>query len=140
MFDSPATESDGAPSRHDDGFTLIEILIAIVLVGILSAVAVVGISNLVSKGGTSACNATRDAATAASTVYYASNATYPINFTALTTGNVTIPAALTLNPPVQVGTSKPLELWSSSANPPSWKLTMSTPGSATTAPVFSVCV
>ena len=37
--------------REDKGFTLIEILIAIVLVGILSAVAVVGISNLVSKGG-----------------------------------------------------------------------------------------
>ena len=36
--------------REDKGFTLIEILIAIVLVGILSAVAVVGISNLVSKG------------------------------------------------------------------------------------------
>ncbi|MET0908981.1 MAG: type II secretion system protein, partial [Ilumatobacteraceae bacterium] len=30
-------------SEHDKGFTLIEILIAIVLVGILSAVAVVGI-------------------------------------------------------------------------------------------------
>ncbi len=36
--------------QDDKGFTLIEILIAIVLVGILSAVAVVGISNLVSKG------------------------------------------------------------------------------------------
>ncbi len=36
--------------NDDKGFTLVEILIAIVLVGILSAVAVVGISNLVSKG------------------------------------------------------------------------------------------
>jgi len=43
--------------QDDKGFTLIEILIAIVLVGILSAVAVVGISNLVSKGGSSACTA-----------------------------------------------------------------------------------
>ena len=39
--------------QEDKGFTLIEILIAIVLVGILSAVAVVGISSLVSKGSAS---------------------------------------------------------------------------------------
>ena len=53
--------------KDDKGFTLIEILIAIVLVGILSAVAVVGISNLVSKGTASACTASNDAAKAAST-------------------------------------------------------------------------
>ena len=57
--------------REDKGFTLIEILIAIVLVGILSAVAVVGISNLVSKGTASACTASKDAAKAASAVYFA---------------------------------------------------------------------
>jgi prepilin-type N-terminal cleavage/methylation domain-containing protein len=70
--------------EQDKGFTLIEILIAIVLVGILSAVAVVGISNLVSKGNSSACTASGDAAKAASAVYFASNNRYPVSFTELT--------------------------------------------------------
>jgi prepilin-type N-terminal cleavage/methylation domain-containing protein len=48
--------------RPDDrGFTLVEILIAIVLVGILSAVVVVGVGNLTSKGSSAACAASADA-------------------------------------------------------------------------------
>ena len=54
MYRSPSIKSQGDGRQDDKGFTLIEILIAIVLIGILSAVAVVGISNLVSKGSTSA--------------------------------------------------------------------------------------
>ncbi len=83
MNDSSTIQGQSVGEQGDKGFTLIEILIAIVLVGILSAVAVVGISNLVSKGSSSACGATRDAATAASAVYYTSQApnTYPTNFT-----------------------------------------------------------
>ncbi len=50
MYRSPSIKSQGDGRQDDKGFTLIEILIAIVLVGILSAVAVIGISNLVSKG------------------------------------------------------------------------------------------
>ena len=82
------TQIDG----EDKGFTLIEILIAIVLVGILSAVAVVGISNLVSKGSTSACTATSDAAKAGSAVYFATNAKYPADFLALTVDATNGPA------------------------------------------------
>ena len=106
MYRSPSN-SQGDGRQDDKGFTLIEILIAIVLVGILSAVAVVGISNLVSKGSTSACTASRDSATAASAVYFAANSnTYPINFTQLTTaaGTPTIPAALTLPSGVAINT------------------------------------
>ena len=88
------------PADTDNGFTLIEILIAIVLVGILSAVAAVGISNLVNRGSKSACSASLDASRAASNVYYASYNTYPVNFPALTTatgsGATAIAAALTL--------------------------------------------
>jgi prepilin-type N-terminal cleavage/methylation domain-containing protein len=120
------------------GFTLIEILIAIVLIGILSAVAVVGISNLVSKGSKSACNATRDAANSASAVFFASNSRYPINFTELTAplpATPTILAPLTLPPSAAVGASPATTV----AAGTSWTLTMSTIGTATVAPVFSVC-
>ncbi len=121
----------------DKGFTLVEILIAIVLIGILSAVAVVGISSLVSKGSTSACNATLDSSKAASAVYFASNNNaYPINFTQLTTatgtGATAIPAALTLPSGVAIGAT-PFTTMTSGT---SWTLTM-TPGSGTTAPTFA---
>jgi prepilin-type N-terminal cleavage/methylation domain-containing protein len=122
-------QSDG--EREDKGFTLIEILIAIVLVGILSAVAVVGISNLVSKGGKSACTATQDASTAASAVYFASTGGYPINFSVMTAGS---PPALTLQTGVAVGATPFTTLTGSG-----WTLTMSPIGSTTTAPGFSGC-
>ena len=87
--------------RNDKGFTLVEILIAIVLIGVLSAVVVIGISNLTSKGSTAACQASLDAAKAGTVVYYASNNNaYPTNLNQMTTGTGTgataIPAALSL--------------------------------------------
>ncbi len=112
----------------DKGFTLVEILIAIVLIGILSAVAVVGISSLVSKGSTSACNATLDSSKAASAVYFASNTnTYPADFNALTSGAA---PALTLPSGVTIATATTLKSGTS------WTLTM-TAGSATAAPTFA---
>lgn len=132
--------------KSDKGFTLVEILIAIVLVGILSAVAVVGISNLVSKGSTSACNATLDSSKAAASVYFAgNNNTYPTTFTQLTTavtGPPAIPAALTLPSGVAINTgvadsnpaATPVGMQLHSGT--SWYLTM-TAGSGTTAPTFA---
>ena len=120
--------------RDDDaGFTLIEILIAIVLVGILSAVAVVGISNLVSKGSSSACTASADASKAASAVYFASNNRYPANFLELTAAGTTgaplaLPAGVTPNPIV----ASTMAVSSGS----SWTLTM-VPGSSGAAPTFN---
>ena len=138
MYRSPSIKSQGDGRQDDKGFTLIEILIAIVLVGILSAVAVVGISNLVSKGTKSACTATRDASTAASAVFFTSNARYPINFTELTTPLVAtplVPAPLTLPTGVTVGAT-PFTSLSSGA---SWTLNMTGIGTGTVAPVFSDC-
>jgi prepilin-type N-terminal cleavage/methylation domain-containing protein len=86
---------------RDDGFTLVEIVIAIVLVGILSAVAVVGIGSLTSKGNTSACQASLDAAKAAVVVHLASNGSYPATLTAMTTGTspaYTLPSGVTVAP------------------------------------------
>ncbi len=118
----------------DKGFTLVEILIAIVLVGILSAVAVVGISNLVSKGSSSACSATSDSAKAASAVYFASNAKYPANFLELTTaGPSSSGAPLTL--PANT-TPSPLTTSTLAVSNSGWTLTM-TAGTATVAPTFT---
>lgn len=64
--------------RNEKGFTLIELLVAIVVVGILTAVAIVGIAGLQNNGSKSACNASLDAAKAATAVHYANTSgTYP---------------------------------------------------------------
>ena len=119
--------------RGERGFTLIEVLVAIVLVGILAAVAVVGISSLVKKGAVASCTASADAARAASAVYFAANLTYPVSFTELTTpsssGNATSGAALAL--PAGV-TSTGLVATSPAGG---WTLSMA-PGTATVAPRF----
>ncbi|MCU1364673.1 MAG: hypothetical protein JWL72_4520 [Ilumatobacteraceae bacterium] len=131
-----ATDRDdvGSAGARDRGFTLVEILIAIVLVGILSAVVVVGIGNLTSQGSSSACSASLDASKAGSVVYYASHANaYPADFTALTTAATvngqTVPAALTLPSGAVVTTY--------TVKQGSWTLTM-TPSAGGAAPTF-VC-
>jgi prepilin-type N-terminal cleavage/methylation domain-containing protein len=127
----------GADDRRpttDGGFTLVEILIAVVLVGLLSAVAVVGISNLMGKGSNASCRASADASTAAAAVYFASYTAYPATFTAMTTatgsGSTAIPPSLVLAPGVS---ASGLVATSGSGG---WTLTM-TPGAASSASTFA---
>ena len=115
-------------STRDEGFTLVEILIAIVVVGILSAVVVVGISSLTSKGNTTACTASKDAAVAAATVHYANTGSYPSKLSDMTGAT---PPELSLPSNVTVATGG---LATTGAT---WTLTISGGGS-TTAPTF-VC-
>jgi prepilin-type N-terminal cleavage/methylation domain-containing protein len=125
---------------NDKGFTLVEILIAIVLVGILSAVAVVGISNLVSKGTKSACSASLDAAKAGSQVYFAEKGTYPTTLALVADGTyMTLPSGVLVNTaavvsPTAPQPAAPIGMQASGAG---WFLTMTTAGTTTVAPVFS---
>lgn len=67
-----------------DGFTLVELLIAIVVVSLLSTVAVVGIAGLMDHGEMAACTASADAARAATRLHYFNHGAYPATFTAMT--------------------------------------------------------
>jgi prepilin-type N-terminal cleavage/methylation domain-containing protein len=105
---------------RDRGFTLVEILVAIVLVGILSAVVVVGVGSLTSQGSAAGCNASKDATRTAANTYWASTGAYPTTLTAMT---ATTPATLTLPSGTSLDASG-LVLTGSG-----WTLTMS-PGAA----------
>jgi type IV pilus assembly protein PilA len=136
--DNSVTTTRGAPRDEDEGFTLIEILLAIVLVGILAAVAVVGISNLVSKGSTSACQASADSAKSATAVYFASNNAYPTTFLQLTAPGTagapyTLPSGTTLNT-AAVGAAP---IGTIATNGTSWVLTMTAGTPVGAAPTFT---
>lgn len=132
---SPMVDTTTRPSR-DGGFTLVEIVIAIVLVGILSAVVVVGIGNLTDKGETAACQASLDAAKAATVVFYSSNNNaWPATMLAMTQ---TTPAALTLPSGVTLNTSVVgANAIGNVATGTGWTLTM-TPSAGGNQPTF-VC-
>jgi len=128
------THAADTSSARDRGFTLVEILIAIVLVGILSAVVVVGVSNLTEKGSSSACSASLDAAKTGSVVYFTSNMGYPTTLAQMTSANppmLTLPQGVTLNASVVGGNAA-----GTMASGQGWTLTM-TPGATGVAPTFS---
>ena len=94
------TSTIPANHKQDKGFTLVEILIAIVVVGILAAVAIIGISSLTSTASNKACTSSSDAAKAAASAYYAANGSYPSNIAAMLTGasgggQFTLPSGVT---------------------------------------------
>jgi prepilin-type N-terminal cleavage/methylation domain-containing protein len=87
-------------AQNEDGFTLIELLIAIVVVGVLSAVVIVGIGSLTNKGESSACEASLDAAQAASLVYYANSplpSSYPDDFADIVGDELTLDTGTAVN-------------------------------------------
>lgn len=117
-------ETTTAPSR-DRGFTLVEILVAIVVAGILAAVAIIGIASLTDSGGDSACEASRDAAKTAATVHYANTGAWPTTFTSMTSTNpkeLEVPSGVTVNSTTLVGDN--------------WTLTL-TPGAGSNGPTFA---
>ena len=147
-YSKKKSQAADATQQHGDdkGFTLVEILIAIVLVGILSAVVVVGIGNLTSKGSSTACAASLDAAKSGAVVYYTTTNGYPATLAAMTNPTAAplpvAPAALTLPSGVVVNaaaiTGPPaVAAGMQAAAGTNWQLTM-TAGVAGAAPTF-VC-
>ena len=75
----------GKEQAHEGGFTLVELLITVVLVGVLTVVGMIGLNGLAGSGSTAACQASMDAAKAATAVYYTQTGhNYPQAFDDLT--------------------------------------------------------
>jgi prepilin-type N-terminal cleavage/methylation domain-containing protein len=88
---------DSKRMQGEKGFTLIELLIAIVVVAILAAVAIVGVGGLTNNGKASACQASADAAKAASAVHFANTGSYPTKFTEMVPAEYDVPSGVTVN-------------------------------------------
>ena len=62
-------------NKQDKGFTLVELLIVIVILGILATVTVFAVRGITDQGQTSACNADKKTIQTAVEAYYAQNGT-----------------------------------------------------------------
>jgi prepilin-type N-terminal cleavage/methylation domain-containing protein len=135
----PGGDGEGDIDRAlatDRGFTLVEILVAVVVVGILASVAVIGVQSLQRNGSLAACESSLDAAKAASVAYYADSSvaaatlTYPTTIDEL---NDADPAFLEL----PAAAASPAATDTSFHSAEGWTLEMTTVGTASTPPVFS---
>jgi len=85
--------------RADQGLTLIELLIVIVILGILSAIIVLSVEGITDRGEAASCEATAQTVRIASEAYYAQNGTHAASLQALETANFlsTLPAGTSGN-------------------------------------------
>jgi general secretion pathway protein G len=68
----------------EKGFTLVELLIVIVILGILAGIVVFAVGNLTSNAKTNACATEKGSITTAAEAYKAQTGAYPANMAALT--------------------------------------------------------
>lgn len=113
-------------TRSDPGFTLVEILVAIVLVGILSAVVVVGVGSLTDKGTAAACAQSADAARTASVTYLASNGGYPTTFDQLRSASL-----------LQLPSNSTVDGTSTLVSGNGWTMRLGGAGTSAAAPTFT---
>lgn len=64
------------PRKGEEGFTLVELLIVIVILGILAAVVVFAVSGITDRGQVNACKTDLSNLRAAEEAYFSTNSTY----------------------------------------------------------------
>jgi prepilin-type N-terminal cleavage/methylation domain-containing protein len=74
--------------KKDKGFTLVELLIVIVILGILATVTVFAVSGITNRGKATACNADKKTLLTAIESYAADNGSYPADLAAIADGGL----------------------------------------------------
>jgi general secretion pathway protein G len=77
-----------AARQNQDGFTLVELLIVIVILGILAGIVVFAVNGITDRGEASACKADVKTVQVASEAYYAKNGSFAGDMPALVTANL----------------------------------------------------
>lgn len=101
--------TDGDAQTRDRGFTLVEVLIVIVILGIVSTITVLGVRGIQDKGQDAACSTDRHVVEHAVAVYMAQSSVTQIATAAYTssalTGNTAQPTAIPAPPGMTQGTT-----------------------------------
>src|SRR4051812_46755750 len=108
--------------NDERGFTLVELLVAIVVVGILTATAIIGIAGLTDTSKKATCQTTLDASRAAVVSYYTRTTphAYPASFDVMTSGanpELVLQGGIQHDTPVEVSSGGNPEKWSITLNP-----------------------
>jgi general secretion pathway protein G len=82
---SDILDAEQAPKK-DKGFTLVELLIVIVILGVLSTVTVFAVSGITDRGRSARCDSDERTVAVAVEAYFAENEAYPADMDALVTG------------------------------------------------------
>jgi prepilin-type N-terminal cleavage/methylation domain-containing protein len=99
-----------AARENESGFTLVELLIVIVILGVLAGIVVFSVSGITGRGAAAACKSDVASVQVATEAYYAKNGSYPADVAALVTANFlkAAPTAETITTTAGVVTSNPL--------------------------------
>ena len=83
--------------NKDKGFTIVELLVVIVVIGILAAITMVSYSGVTTKANLSANKANAASVMQAADAYFAENGTYPTAGAQLTSGGVVkVPSSISV--------------------------------------------
>jgi prepilin-type N-terminal cleavage/methylation domain-containing protein len=83
--------------RHDNGFTIVEPLLAVVILGTLSGIAATAVSGSAERADAAACKLDKKSVEDAATAYHATNGTYAPSIDALVTADFLRDAPTTSN-------------------------------------------